>query len=484
MTGSGFAFGPFELDTVSRTLRHDGEPVALGSRHYELLRALLARAGEIVSKDELIAAGWADVAVSDNSLEQGISALRRLLARPTGETYIETHARRGYRFAAAVRPVAPRQTEEALDVLLAPHRSWIEGRAALETLERSQILHAREVFLEVLRSIPDQASAHVGLANAYALECEMTRLDAAPNADAAGRAASHAREACRLEPGYGEAWATLGFVLDRTGHRGDALAALRRAVSLEPDNWRHHLRLAYASWGEERLRAARRTLALLPGFPLAHWLAATVHVARQSLGEARRDLDAGCASQTLDGESGRFRAVALHWLLGLVLLAEGEPDRAVEAFHRELQAEPRDHLYARECCANVWYAIGAVHHAAGQRDLAAGALRAALTRIPAHLPARAALSAYEPQGASPGDPAESRPGELSPARSFEGELAGAVRLVVDGASGEAARRIDRALAAAPPGNAGWLLPVEPWLQVWTCAERWASALGRLRARSA
>src|SRR5688572_31754262 len=53
---------------------------------------------------------------------------------------------------------------------------------------------------------------------------------------------------------------TLGFVLDRTGHHVDALAAMRRAVSLEPDNWRHYFRLSYVSWGEERLRAARRTL--------------------------------------------------------------------------------------------------------------------------------------------------------------------------------------------------------------------------------
>ena len=71
------------------------------------------------------------------------------------------------------------------------------------------------------------------------------------------------------------------------------MAALSRAVSLEPDNWRHHLRLAAVSWGEARLRAARRTLALLPGCPLAHWLAATVHVARQALDEAERELGEG-----------------------------------------------------------------------------------------------------------------------------------------------------------------------------------------------
>ena len=92
-------------------------------------------------------------------------------------------------------------------------------------------------------------------------------------------------------------------MLDRTGASVDAVAALSRAVSLEPDNWRHHLRLAAVSWGEARLRAARRTLALLPGCPLAHWLAATVHVARQALDEAERELVAGMRGLARPGRS-------------------------------------------------------------------------------------------------------------------------------------------------------------------------------------
>ena len=42
--------------------------------------------------------------------------------------------------------------------------------------------------------------------------------------------------------------------------------------------------------------------------------------------------------------------------------------------------------------------------------------------------------------------------------------------------------VDQALAAAPPGAAGWLLPVEPTLRVSAHAEIWASALARLRTR--
>ena len=144
---------------------------------------------------------------------------------------------------------AARETDAGLEALLAPHRAFVEGRAALESLEGEQVARAREVFEGALRTVPEHASAHIGLANACVLQFEMTRADPAPDADALAKAAHHAREACRLDPQSGEAWATLGFVLDRTGDRVDAIAAARRAVTLEPDNWRHHFRLVVRQLG-------------------------------------------------------------------------------------------------------------------------------------------------------------------------------------------------------------------------------------------
>ena len=64
-----FAFGPFELDPAAKRLFRDGEPVAMSARHVELLCALVAKAGQIVTKDQLIQVGWGDIAVTDNSLE-------------------------------------------------------------------------------------------------------------------------------------------------------------------------------------------------------------------------------------------------------------------------------------------------------------------------------------------------------------------------------------------------------------------------------
>ena len=476
---SAYAFGDFLVDAAARRVTRGGDVVLIPDRHIGVLLHLLARPGVVVSKDGLIESAWSGLAVTDNSLEHAISGLRRVLGDgPDGTPYIQTVPRQGYRFTGDVTRTTARASDDSLEALLAPHRAWIEGRAALETLEADQIVRARGVFEGVLRSAPDQASAHVGLANACIMQFEMTRADESPDASSLTLAAQHAREACRLGPDYGEAWATLGFVLDRTGRHTDALAASRRAITLEADNWRHHLRLASVSWGEERLREARRTLALLPGFPIAHWLCATVHVARQAWEEAERELDAGIASQASQrtGPS-RFSGVALYWLRGLVHLARGDERGALDSLERELSFESSGHLYARECCANTWYAIGAIHRRRGRKTEAAAALQEALARVPKHPLAKLVLGAANPGAIAP------RPDGVE-APSFDAAIGHAVHLVLAGDHASAARLLDHALAAAPSGNAGWLLPVEPLLNVSESPGVWAPTLARLRTRAA
>ena len=476
-----YSFDAFELDSLARRLTREGEVIALPERHFDVLLQLVSNPGAVLSKDALVEAVWHDVAVTDNSLEQAISALRRSLG---GQGYIETVPRRGYRFTASVARSVVRESDAALDELLAPHRAWIEGRAAIETLEREQIVRARAAFERVLNSVPDQPVGHIGLANACVLQFETTRADSTPDKDALARAAHHAREACRFDPQAAEAWATLGFVLDRTGNHVDAVAATRRAVTLEPDNWRHHFRHAFVTWGEERLRAARRTLALFPSFPLAHWLAATVLVARQVLDEAERELVAGASVQ--DGQSAHspFSAVALHWLLGLVYLAKGNEERALAEFARELSFEGAGHLYARECCANTWYAIGAVHLRHGRMADANAAFQQSLARLPSHPLASIGLHATgaAPRTASVG---ASRPSAgVTALANVDFAMCQAASLAVSGNRAEAARVIDNALSGAAPGSAGWVMPVEPLLNVAADPPAWALALTRLRTRAA
>ena len=461
-----FVFERFALDPARRRLTSAGEPVMVSERQLDVLLRLVAQPGQIVAKDDLIAAAWRDVAVADNSLEQAISSLRRILGSPaSGGTFIETVPRRGYRFSATVERNAARETDERLEALLAPHRAFVEGRAALETLEAGQIARALQVFESAVAAVPDYASAHVGLANACLMRFETTRADPEPDGAALARAVHHARDACRLDPASAEAWATLGFSLAQAGRRLDAIAAASRAAALEPDNWRHHFRLAYVSWGEARLHAAHRTLVLLPGFPLAHWLAATVYVAREALDEAERELAAGLAS---DFTRTKFGAVALHWLHGLIHLARSNEEEALAEFEQELAGEGGGHLYARECCANTWYAIGALRLRQGRGDEAALAFARALDRVAHHPLALAALNR---------DPI----GTVDPQTVA---LATAVRLNVGGAHPAAVRTIGDALAVADEGNALWVLPIEPLLHVSARPELWAEPLVRLRSRAA
>jgi DNA-binding winged helix-turn-helix (wHTH) protein len=219
-SGAVFSFGPFHLDSRSRRLLREREPVAVSDRHLEILLALASHPGTVLSKDALISAAWGDVAVGDNSLEQAISSLRRTLgSKPDGTPYIETLARRGYRFTTTVSKSAAREDDSSLDALLAPHRAFIQGRADLEPLGHQSVVHAREVFERVILQAGDYAPAHVGLANAIALGFEAMRADRPPDPDALHQALHHAREACRLDPSFAEAWATLGLVLLQAGAR-------------------------------------------------------------------------------------------------------------------------------------------------------------------------------------------------------------------------------------------------------------------------
>lgn len=466
-----YRFGPFQLDSGRRRLLRGTDPVLVPDRHLEILLQLAANAGRTISKDDLIAAAWQDVAVADNSIEQAISSLRKTLgAQADGAPYIETLTRRGYRFNAAVERGKSRESDASLDALLAPYRAFVEGRAALETLDRDAVTRARAAFAQALHAEPDYAAAHVGMANACALSFESTRAHAAPDVEALRRAVHHAREGCRLDPSSGEAWSTLAFVLHRNSSAAEGIAAARKAVTLDGGNWHHHLRLAFVSWGEERLRAAHRVLTLCPGLALAHWFAATVFVARQAFDAAMEELRAGCASQDAQhSEGGRFKAVGLHLLHGLVLAARGDEDGALKEFTRELDFEDDGQLYARECAANAWYAIGAIRLRAGCREDADAAFREALNRVPGHPLASALCGATQ---------------QLPMTNIVDVAMAAAAALVLDGKHDAAARLCGEALVQAEPGPAGWILPVDPLLNPLGHADAWARTLAILRARAA
>jgi TolB-like protein/tetratricopeptide (TPR) repeat protein len=104
-------FGPFRLDADAALLFRGAEPTPLGRRAVLLLALLVRRAGEPVSKNDLIEAAWPAQAIEDSNLTVQIAAVRRTLADASGDAqWIETLPRRGYRYVgpAATAPNADR----------------------------------------------------------------------------------------------------------------------------------------------------------------------------------------------------------------------------------------------------------------------------------------------------------------------------------------------------------------------------------------
>jgi eukaryotic-like serine/threonine-protein kinase len=110
-------FGLFTLDLDARKLWRDDALVALPSRALEALAYLVAHRDRAVDRDEIIAAAWHDVAVTDDSLIHAISVIRRSLGDdPAQPSFIETIPRRGYRFVAEVEPVQQFFQPEAIEL--------------------------------------------------------------------------------------------------------------------------------------------------------------------------------------------------------------------------------------------------------------------------------------------------------------------------------------------------------------------------------
>jgi len=96
-------FAGFRLQPSRRRLTRDDEPVRIGARALDLLIALIARAGEVVGKEELFAAVWPKLAIDESNLRVHVSALRKLLGDGGGAVpLIASVPGRGYSFVGAV----------------------------------------------------------------------------------------------------------------------------------------------------------------------------------------------------------------------------------------------------------------------------------------------------------------------------------------------------------------------------------------------
>src|SRR5271166_5045202 len=139
MDGGAISFGPFRLLAARRLLLEGDQPVRLGSRAFDILAALVERAGEVVGKDELIARVWPQMFVEESNLKIQVSALRRALGDcQGGQRYIVTIPGRGYNFVAPVNLDEP--SENSPRPIVAPAGAHNLPAAVTRMIGREQAM--------------------------------------------------------------------------------------------------------------------------------------------------------------------------------------------------------------------------------------------------------------------------------------------------------------------------------------------------------
>ena len=324
LEASAYNFGRFSLEPREHRLLAEGKPIPLGARGFDLLVALVARAGRLVTKNELLTLVWPGLVVEENNLQVQISALRRLL----GPSALATIPGRGYRFElpveavagnAAVRP-AP-SVKDAAPAM--PEAVEALARVATNVPARLPVLFGRDPDVEAVRALLSRyavvtvaGAGGIGktrVAQAVAAQLAVERaadlpdgvwwVDLAPVADGAAVPSAVARVLGTLlsseRPHTETMAAVLGplpllLVLDNCEHVADEVAAFIEAACVAAPGVR------VLTTSQETLKAADEHVYRLGVLPVPQGAASA---------EAMR-------SGAVELFAARAQAVAPHFVLG------------------------------------------------------------------------------------------------------------------------------------------------------------------------
>ncbi|MGY5792923.1 ATP-binding protein len=99
-----FGFGPYRLNPAARVLLRDDDLLAIGSRAFDILVALVQNHGRVLSQAELMAFAWPGLNVEASNIRVQMTHLRREIGcGENGNRYIVSVAGRGYSFVAPVK---------------------------------------------------------------------------------------------------------------------------------------------------------------------------------------------------------------------------------------------------------------------------------------------------------------------------------------------------------------------------------------------
>ncbi|HEV8581622.1 MAG TPA: winged helix-turn-helix domain-containing protein [Thermoanaerobaculia bacterium] len=372
---NGFVTGEWTVAPTRNLLARGDEEVRVEPRVMDVLVHLAGRAGEVVSKEELVELAWEGRHVTDDVLTVTIYALRKALGddarRPR---YVETVSRRGYRWIAPVeaappepvpiptgaprpaapqRPIAWRGIAAAAVVLallaagaawmrtpprpgrhVAPaeaHEAYLKGRYFLDQRSLQSLQKAKEQFERAVALDPQDPAAQAGMADTYSA---MADFGVASPAEMRPQAMAKAQRALDLDPQSAEGHAALGraqFLFDWSFAAAER--SLARAVSLNEDYMPAYQTLAWLQSARgrhaEAIAAARRALQLDPVNTARYTELAWVLALAGRYGDALREVE---RALQLDP-----RSFKLHLAKGWTYEMAGQPDAAFAAYREALR---------------------------------------------------------------------------------------------------------------------------------------------------
>jgi DNA-binding winged helix-turn-helix (wHTH) protein/tetratricopeptide (TPR) repeat protein len=374
-----YEFGDFRLDVGEHRLAcphcadgAGGVNSALPEKAFLTLVHLLRHRSSLVTHDELLRAVWPHVIVENNNVGKAIHAIRRFLGESAREPrFVQTVPKHGYRFIADVKVVgragakttagpAMRAGSPAYDLYV---RAKVKAlgetlggtNEAIDLLEQAIALDpsfapawaqlARACNTRTFKfSPPDEAraiqeGADVALAKALDLDPALAEAHFARGlilwTHSKGFPHEHAihafQRALELDPDADETHHQLSMVLAHVGLLDEALAHVRAAVRLNPNNTMARFRIGvYAAW-QCRFDDAMETFKTIPSDASPMLIDRSraevlVHLGRRA--EARAIVDAYLASHAVD-EGGSFTSIA-----ALLLALEGKASEAEAAISR------------------------------------------------------------------------------------------------------------------------------------------------------
>jgi DNA-binding winged helix-turn-helix (wHTH) protein/tetratricopeptide (TPR) repeat protein len=405
-----FRFGVFETDLLTRELRKQGRIVKLQSQSFQLLLRFLERPGELVTRNDIRRTLWpGNLHVDfDHGVNNAVHRLRRVLGDTAHKSrLIENVSRNGYRFVAAVEPIADSECQSApsfpvglIGCAYKGHRErstcrvdaearelYLKGRYCWNLRTPEALLRALKFFQRAIEKDSGYAQAFAGLADSYALLGtwqfeEHAPIEVYPQAKAAARRAvelddtlgeAHTslgvalatfewdfqaaneqyQQAIELNPAYATARQWYAHNLSDFGNFDEAIVQMKMAERLEPLSLAIGADVAHiflcAGLDEQSIAQCQKVLELDPTFAQAHFELGQAFLKTERYSEAAREFRTCIA---LSGDGTRSKCHLAH-VLGVV----GKREQAARIFN-EVEARAKRHFVHCENLASVCVGLG------------------------------------------------------------------------------------------------------------------------------